>query len=148
MLRMNSRTRAILAVTLAALVGSCIFVALLPWGDACSFKEPPGVNCADQSPLAEGFWNALAILLPVVVGAGAALAAGSRRHTVGVAAAVLAILGSHFGARLIYGGDPPNYELLSTLVILLTSAVLGLVGGHLSGYVVPHNKRMQRARDG
>jgi hypothetical protein len=131
---MNSRTRSIFAVILTALVGSSIFVALLPWGDPCSFSDPPGVNCA-QSPLEESFWNALAILLPIVVGAGAALAAGSRRHTVGVAAAVLAILGAHFGARLIYAGETANYEPLSVFVILLISAVLGFVGGHLSGYV-------------
>jgi Na+/glutamate symporter len=101
-----------------------------------------------QSPLEQSFWNALAILLPVVVGAGAALAAGWRRHTVGSVASVLAILGAHFGARLAYGVETPDYELRATFVILLASAVLGLIGGHLAGYVVPHSKRMQRARDG
>jgi hypothetical protein len=130
-------------VILAALVGSGIFIGLLPLGDPCSFGDTPGVNCA-QSPLEESFWNALAILLPVVVGAGAALVAGSRRHSVGIVASVLAILGAHFGARLVYGGETPNYEPLATFVILLASAVLGLIGGHLSGYVVPHDKRMQR----
>jgi hypothetical protein len=145
---MNTRTRAVLAVILAALVGSGVFVALLPLGDACSFSDTPGVNCAVQSPLEQSFWNALAILLFVVVGAGAALAAGSRRHAVGTVASVLAILGAHFGARLAYGGETPNYELLATFVTLLASAVLGLIGGHLSGYVAPHGKRMQRTRDG
>jgi uncharacterized membrane protein YfcA len=101
-----------------------------------------------QSKLEQSLWNALAVLLPVVLGAGAALAAGSRRHSVGIVASVLAILGAHFGARLAYDVEPPNYEPLATFVILLASAVLGLIGGHLSGYVVPHNKRMQRTRDG
>ena len=41
-----------------------------------------------------------------------------------------------------------DYELLSVFVILSISAALGLLGGHLSGYVVSHNKRMQRTRDG
>lgn len=145
---MSARTRALLAVIFAALVGSGIFVALLPFGDPCSFSDTPGVNCAVQSPLEQNFWNALAILLPVVVGAGAALAAGSRRHAVGMVASVLAILGAHFGARLAYGVETPNYEPLAVFVILLTSAVLGLIGGHLSGYVGLHDKRMQRARDG
>jgi hypothetical protein len=140
---MSSGSRAIFAVVLAALVGSGVFVALLPWGDACSFNDPPGVNCAARSALEENLWNVLAILLPVIVGAGAALAAGSRRHAVGAAAGVFWMLGSHFGARLIYGGETTSYEPLTVLVFLSIAALLGLVGGHVSGYVVRCDRRVQ-----
>lgn len=141
-------TRAVYAVIFAALVGSGILIALLPLGDACSFNDPPGVNCAAQSPLEQNLWNAAAILLPIVVGAGAALAAGSRHHIVGLVAAPLAILGAHFGARLLYRVEVPDYELLAVLGVLLVSAVLGLIGGHLSLHVAPRNPRVQRTREG
>jgi hypothetical protein len=133
---MNSNARVILAVLFAAVFGASVFVVLLPWGNPCSFSQSPNINCASVSSLDEGLRNAVFVLLCVVVGTGAALVAGSLRHAAGVAGAVLAIVGAHFAAGWVYGVEASEGELFDYLKFLLMPAFLGLVGGHLSRYVV------------
>jgi hypothetical protein len=85
----------------------------------------------------ENSMNAVFALLCVAIGAGAAVLAGSLRHAVGVAAAVLAILVAHFGAGWVYRVDVSDGEFVDALEFLLIPAFLGLLGGHLSRYLAP-----------
>jgi hypothetical protein len=129
---MNKRVRSILATVLPAAVGGGIFIALLPWGDPCSFNAPD-VHCAPISSSEEHLRNAVFVLLNLVVGGAAALSARSWRTIAAPASAVLAALLTHFGARALYDAlevQPVDWTGMSKFLAIV--AILGLIGGLLS----------------
>ena len=133
-----------LAIVIAALVGCAAFVALLPWGDPCSFAPPSdGPGCPIvSSPLQDNIRNASFFGVCLFIGFVGGLLARSHRLVVGALSPPLAALITYFVAHWIFGIGWPQQTLPWTSSrIFMTGeyfavmAAVGLVGAALSRYV-------------
>lgn len=133
-----------LAIVIAALVGCAAFVAVLPWGDPCSFAPPSdGPGCPIiLSPLQDNIRNASFVGICLLIGLVGGLLTLSNRLVVGALAPPLAYVVTHFAAHWIYRiGWPEHpipwtfYRIYWAVGVLIGMAVIGLIGAALSRYV-------------
>jgi uncharacterized membrane protein YeaQ/YmgE (transglycosylase-associated protein family) len=133
-----------LAVAAAAFLGCAGFVALLPWGDPCSFVTPPGECCCFivLSPLEEHVRNAAFLVVCLLIGLVAGLLTRSHRLIAGALGPLLAYLIGHFAAHWIYRIGWPqhpipwtSFRVLTTILVLASMATMGIIGAFISKYV-------------
>ena len=133
-----------LAVATATIFGCAAFVALLPWGDPCSFVTPPGECCCNimLSPLQENFRNAGFGGVCVLAGLIAGLLTRSRPLIAGALSPLLSYLLGYFAAHWVYGIGWPQHAIPWTAYLIhLTGgafagmAALGAIGAALSRFV-------------
>ncbi len=133
-MRVSSSLRPFSATAVAAAIGACAFLVLLPFGDPCSFRDPPNVICSPGS-FREDVANVGFFLLCFAIGAGGAIAGRALRPLVGAVAATLAILVAHYLGGWVYGVPVSEGTLLQALTFLSIPAFTGALGGALSRYV-------------
>ena len=133
-----------LAIATAGILGCAALIAMLPWGDPCSFVTPPGECCCYiiLSSLQENIRNGAFGIVCLVIGVVAGLLTRSNRIAVGALSPPLAFFLGHYAAHWVYHIGWPKYPVpWSAHLILLTvglfagMAALGVIGAILSRYV-------------
>ena len=133
-----------LAITTAAILGCAAYLALLPWGDPCTFTTPSGEGgCAVIfSPLQQDIRNAGFGSVCLLIGFIAGLLTRSYRLIAGALSTLSAFFLAHFAVHWIYGIGWPQHPMPWTSSTILTTsgfmaafAAIGLIGAALSRYV-------------
>ena len=137
------RRQIVWAVAAPALIGAAALVALLPWGDPCTFATRPGEGMCSVlfTPPQQYLRNAVFLALCLLIGCAAGLMSFPRRYLAGALSTPLAVLLAVLSARVVYG---LNWPLLHTdvqgtyrvTVAAITGLIaLGLIGGALSRHI-------------
>ena len=133
-----------MAIGVAVFCGCAAFVALLPWGDPCSFVSPSdGSGCnIVLSPLQEHIRNVSFGGICLLIGIVGGLLTRSHRLLVGALSSPVAFLFAHFAIRWIYPIAWSEHSIpwslsgiYPTSAMLVGIAAIGLVGAALSRYV-------------